>query len=108
MTDHNYVTDARPGARIRPARDEDALTHIDDDGTMTIPEDVEVIEYDGGFWFRTPRLRGWAAINGHSPVMGKDIARSAHVVIHEEMARQHRIIPRWTQARANENKRDTC
>lgn len=93
----DYVCDAAPGAVSRPATGADALTHFNDDGTVTIPTDVQVFELDGSFWLRTHRLRGWACIHGSSPVM-VDPVRALHVVLREEMARQGRRILRWPQS----------
>lgn len=100
MYDIARVRDAVPGAKSRPPTDADTMLHIHDDGTVTIPSDVEVIELDGRLWFRTPHLRGWNGVHPSSPTMG-DPSRSIGVAIREELARTGRTVTRWTQADAD-------
>lgn len=98
-----WVRDAVPGAKLRPATDADALMCVNDDGTVTIPSDVEVIEVEGDdavLWYRTPRLRGWAADNKRCQIMA-DPSRSLEVAVVEELERQGRTVTRWTMAQAN-------
>lgn len=98
-----WVCDAVPGARQRPAADTDACMHVNDDGTVTIPPDVEVVEVEGDdavLWFRCPRLRGWAGHHKQSPIMA-DPSRSLVVAVAEELERQGRTVTRWSMAQAN-------
>lgn len=101
--DIEWVRDAVPGAKLRPATAADALMRINDDGTVTIAPDVEVIEVEGNdrvLWYRTPRLRGWAADNKRCQVMA-DPSRSIEVAVVEELERQGRTVTRWTMEQAN-------
>lgn len=100
MYDIARVRDAVPGAKSRPPTDADTMLHINDDGTVTIPADVEVIELDGYLWFHTPRLRGWNGVHPSSPIMS-DPSRSIGVAIREELARTGRTVTLWTQANAD-------
>ena len=100
----DYVTDAVPGAKLRSATPADSLMHVNDDGTVTIPAHVQVVGCGETFCFRSPRLHGWAVV-GSSVVVMADPPRAARVAIREEMARQRRVIQRWTPGRAYDHHR---
>lgn len=74
------------------------IVHFTDDGTITIPEHVQVFDRDGTYWFRHGNPQRWIAMISGSDMVAGDPARAAHVVIREEMARQRRPIGRWGDA----------
>ena len=76
--------------------------YVNDDGTVTIPPDVEVVEVEGidALWFRSPRLRGWAGHHKRSQIMA-DPSRPLELAVIEELERQGRTVVQWTQALAN-------
>jgi hypothetical protein len=78
----------------RPKTDEDACLIVNEDGTVTIPEDVEVFEGPrDDLWFRTPRLQGWAGEHRDSPLMtssGDKTGQTLGEAVEVELARQGR------------------
>ena len=92
MSDHT-VTEL-DGTR-RSARPNDAMLHVNDDGTVTIPADVQVFEYHNGILaFRSPHLRGWANLNPYSPIVFEGGRRFVRDAVLEELARQGRELGR--------------
>lgn len=77
------------GARRLPTPT-DTLMHVNDDGTVTIPADVEVYEVDGHLWLRADRLEGWASVAADSSIVlpGKDL--NAKEAVLTELSRQGR------------------
>lgn len=82
-----WVTES-DGTRRR-GRAEDSVLHINEDGTVTIPEDVDVYEIHGTLSFRTNRLKGWAVHNPGSRIMAGD-QRTLREEVVAELARQGR------------------
>lgn len=91
MYNTSRVHDAIPGVQSRRPTDADAMLDIHEDGTVTIPADVEVIELDGYLWLHTPRLRGWNGVHPSSPIMS-DPSRPIGVAIREELTRTGRTV----------------
>jgi hypothetical protein len=79
-----------PGGKRRLARPSDTVLRINEDGTVTIPDDVEV--YETGPWlaFRTDRLLGWADLGSNSPIVFDGGRRRVRDAVIEELARQGR------------------
>ena len=80
-----------PDGTHRRAQPEDSVMNVNEDGTVTIPADVDVYEIHGTLSFRTNRLQGWAVHNPDSRIMaGKRRTLREEVVA--ELARQDRSL----------------